>query len=292
MYLTDLVFIEEGNKDTIEDGLINWTKRRMFAGTIKEILHYQQGKYCLIRVPAVRRFLKDRIESSFSVINRYNTKNDDILYSLSQWIEPKEGSTEQNAPECLNELKKLFGETEMDNSRATILVNHATLNNNVPLDINILPIEYQRLKYTFYYHDDEDNQHLHDLQTCTQLSLAFSHQIHRVQLPVNEELFIFDFLLKEQIPANLDVNELSQTARKNSEGSSLIKKISIYQRISQWFWRDDDGTIKPYKYSDIVEFSSMLLKGQSVTSINIGKHSYEIDLGRKRQKKYHLWYRT
>jgi hypothetical protein len=62
------------------------------------------------------------------------------------------------------------------------------------------------------------------------------------------------------------------------------RRFQIFQRIPAWYWRDDDGTIKPYKQTDVMEFYSMLAKGQTLTSINIGKHSYEIDLGRKKQK--------
>lgn len=39
LYLTDLTFIEDGNPDLIEGGLINWVKRRRLATVIKGNAH-------------------------------------------------------------------------------------------------------------------------------------------------------------------------------------------------------------------------------------------------------------
>jgi len=44
VYLTDLIFIEEGNKDT-KDGLINFKKRRQLYSVIEEIQTYQSEPY-------------------------------------------------------------------------------------------------------------------------------------------------------------------------------------------------------------------------------------------------------
>jgi son of sevenless-like protein len=41
IYLTDLTFIEDGNKDNNEMGLINFTKRKQIAAVIREIQQYQ-----------------------------------------------------------------------------------------------------------------------------------------------------------------------------------------------------------------------------------------------------------
>jgi son of sevenless-like protein len=57
VYLTDLTFIEDGNKDFINDSLINFDKRRKIAQVIMEIQQYQATPYCLEEVPALRDFL-------------------------------------------------------------------------------------------------------------------------------------------------------------------------------------------------------------------------------------------
>jgi len=57
VYLTDLTFIEEGNKDFINGSLINFDKRRKIAQVIMEIQQYQATPYCLQEVPALREFL-------------------------------------------------------------------------------------------------------------------------------------------------------------------------------------------------------------------------------------------
>ena len=44
IYLTDLVFIEEGNGDTF-NGLINFTKRKLVASVIRDFTQYQQVSY-------------------------------------------------------------------------------------------------------------------------------------------------------------------------------------------------------------------------------------------------------
>eukprot|EP01133_Synstelium_polycarpum_P012343 gene12343-14475_t len=57
VHLSDLTFIEEGNKDTLENGLINFYKNRMVAGVIKEIQQYQQQPYNLLPVPEISNLL-------------------------------------------------------------------------------------------------------------------------------------------------------------------------------------------------------------------------------------------
>ncbi len=57
VYLTDLVFIEDGVPDTIDEGLINFSKLRKVAESIIELQQYQQGWYCLIIVPKIRDML-------------------------------------------------------------------------------------------------------------------------------------------------------------------------------------------------------------------------------------------
>jgi son of sevenless-like protein len=58
VYLTDLTFIEDGNKDYVTDeGLINFDKRRKISTVIREIQQYQQTPYCLEAVPWLQDML-------------------------------------------------------------------------------------------------------------------------------------------------------------------------------------------------------------------------------------------
>jgi hypothetical protein len=53
MYLTDLTFIELGNKDWTDTGLINFAKHRKAADVIALVQSYQQQPYPFARVPAI-----------------------------------------------------------------------------------------------------------------------------------------------------------------------------------------------------------------------------------------------
>jgi len=56
VYLIDLTFTEEGNKDEIE-GLINFSKRELISGIIEEIKQYQQQSYAFIPKEPMHTFL-------------------------------------------------------------------------------------------------------------------------------------------------------------------------------------------------------------------------------------------
>jgi len=60
VYLTDLTFIEDGNKDYLEEhNLINFSKRQKVAKVIREIQQYQQSPYCLLPVPELQEWLEN-----------------------------------------------------------------------------------------------------------------------------------------------------------------------------------------------------------------------------------------
>jgi hypothetical protein len=64
IHLTDLVFIEEGNKD-VDGGLINFAKRRLLHQTISQIQQFQQTSYSLQPVHQIQDLLlKIRPEDS------------------------------------------------------------------------------------------------------------------------------------------------------------------------------------------------------------------------------------
>jgi len=57
IYLTDLVFIDDGNPNFLEGGLINFSKRRRVAKIIREIQYYQTTAYKLRPVPFIQNFI-------------------------------------------------------------------------------------------------------------------------------------------------------------------------------------------------------------------------------------------
>ena len=52
-----MTFIEEGNKDFLQDGSINFAKRRRLAEVISEIQRYQDVVYCLEEVSFIKEYL-------------------------------------------------------------------------------------------------------------------------------------------------------------------------------------------------------------------------------------------
>jgi len=85
VYLSDLTFIEEGNPDFLENGYINFFKRRMVAEVIKEIQQYQQTPYNLTPVPALQKYLTN---------HKMVDSNDMFLRSLAS--EPRTAQSSLN----------------------------------------------------------------------------------------------------------------------------------------------------------------------------------------------------
>jgi hypothetical protein len=91
MYLTDLTFIEEGNKDFLtEYNLINWNKRHLISETIRQIRQYQLQAYINSPVPWLQANL-----CSVSVLS------EDELYELSEWLEVRMGKERGPKPQIL-----------------------------------------------------------------------------------------------------------------------------------------------------------------------------------------------
>jgi RasGEF domain len=87
MYLTDLVFICEGNRDLLDGGFINLEKHRMVARVIDEIRLYQNKMYDFPEIPAFMQ----RVNSAPS-------RSDDELYNLSLQVEPRARKPAPQAP--------------------------------------------------------------------------------------------------------------------------------------------------------------------------------------------------
>ncbi|KAG2173976.1 hypothetical protein INT44_000090, partial [Umbelopsis vinacea] len=90
IYLQDLTFIEDGNSNYLKktQDLINFAKRMKTAEVIREIQQYQSVSYSLQPVRELQLFIKTHLE---------NSRDEEILYSLSVALEPKEREDEKIA---------------------------------------------------------------------------------------------------------------------------------------------------------------------------------------------------
>lgn len=79
MYLTDLTFIEEGNKD-VYGNLINFRKRRQTSETIRKVQQYQQTPYNLELVEFIQKKLKN-----------LKVLSENELYECSYYLETRPG---------------------------------------------------------------------------------------------------------------------------------------------------------------------------------------------------------
>jgi len=80
--LTDLVFIEDGNKDIIEPGLINFHKRRLTINNILSFNLHQTTPYNFHKVDIIQDYLKKELEALEKL-------TDQELYAMSLKIEPR-----------------------------------------------------------------------------------------------------------------------------------------------------------------------------------------------------------
>ena len=80
VYLTDLTFIEDGNQNFVNGGLINFKKRQMIYNIISEVQLYQQDRY---DIPPNLLILP--------LLSTLESKNEDELYKLSLIREPRTG---------------------------------------------------------------------------------------------------------------------------------------------------------------------------------------------------------
>eukprot|EP01132_Coremiostelium_polycephalum_P002919 gene2919-3637_t len=83
IYLTDLTFIEDGNRDEMR-GLINFKKRELIFTTLMEIQQYQQQSYNIKSLPDVIQFLYE-----IPVVEN-KKKFEDYLHEQSLLLEPRD----------------------------------------------------------------------------------------------------------------------------------------------------------------------------------------------------------
>lgn len=89
MYLTDLIFIEDGIPSVVKNGeLINFFKRAKTAEVIKEIQQYQNVPYGLTQVHELQDWIIAQMSSAGDVTE---------MYERSLVIEPREREEEKIA---------------------------------------------------------------------------------------------------------------------------------------------------------------------------------------------------
>ena len=81
LFQTDLTFLEDGNKDLTENGLINFHKRTLFASVLIDIHTYQQAPFNIEEVPYLNEILSNKIFDDLM--------DDDTQYNLSLEFEPR-----------------------------------------------------------------------------------------------------------------------------------------------------------------------------------------------------------
>jgi hypothetical protein len=118
MYLTDLTFIEDGNKNLLPDGNINFAKRQRLSEVISEIQTYQNTPYCLEEVSFINEYL-------FNV----EAIPEEQCYALSLKRENKRGLVEDQTPDLP------FGEIEV---KADYLFDKEDTEDTVTFDRNEL----------------------------------------------------------------------------------------------------------------------------------------------------------
>eukprot|EP01125_Pyxidicula_operculata_P009084 TRINITY_DN3004_c0_g1_i2.p1 TRINITY_DN3004_c0_g1~~TRINITY_DN3004_c0_g1_i2.p1 ORF type:complete len:700 (+),score=202.82 TRINITY_DN3004_c0_g1_i2:824-2923(+) len=80
IFLTDLIFIEDGNKDIINDRLINFKKRQLLYDVISKILQFQLDSYNFQSMPYLQNYLN---------VDNLVLVSDDELYNMSLQVEPR-----------------------------------------------------------------------------------------------------------------------------------------------------------------------------------------------------------
>ncbi|KIK59298.1 hypothetical protein GYMLUDRAFT_44664 [Collybiopsis luxurians FD-317 M1] len=90
VFLSTLQFIQDGNKDFLSDGMVNFKKRQMASEVISDIKRWQAHSYNLQLVPAIR----DYIEESLSA---FDDTDRDRFWQMSLEREPREREDEKMA---------------------------------------------------------------------------------------------------------------------------------------------------------------------------------------------------
>ena len=85
--IQDLTFIDEGNPNELEKGIVNFEKCRMMAEQLLELIKYQNAGHSSIKIAP---FFKDFIET----IDKHKDDDDKKLYDISLKIQPRASLTQ------------------------------------------------------------------------------------------------------------------------------------------------------------------------------------------------------
>lgn len=106
VFLTDLTFLEDGNKDFVvgegDTSLINFTKRHKISHVIREIRQYQQMPYCLQHIKFIGDYL---LKAEYM--------EEDECYKLSVEMEPK-ASALKKVDSSVNSRRGTFRKKKKD----------------------------------------------------------------------------------------------------------------------------------------------------------------------------------
>ncbi|KNC48161.1 uncharacterized protein AMSG_04390 [Thecamonas trahens ATCC 50062] len=80
MWLTDLTFLEDGNPDTTDEGLINFAKYDLIAKVLGDVRQFQLMRYQLVPVELVQDFISGQLKSAL---------DEEEAYRRSLAVEPR-----------------------------------------------------------------------------------------------------------------------------------------------------------------------------------------------------------
>lgn len=155
MYLQDLIYVEDGNPDFVEGGLINWIKRQRVSGILQEIMLYQTTPYNLQEISFIQDYLKN-----------CTVLDEDETYKLSLSIETRSGAIPKSANEKRISLFRRSKTNEDSSGRSS-----SDLQPNEEEDDEEFEITYSK-GYKFYEKDSENNIITKDDETGGEVIVA------------------------------------------------------------------------------------------------------------------------
>jgi len=98
MYLSDLVFIEEGNPKKFQpDDLINYYRCKLISTAIKKIQQYQHGSYALEKVESIQ----------VKLLRQVLVCEEADMYAISSYHEPRDGKDPGLKPPALDRFEEI-----------------------------------------------------------------------------------------------------------------------------------------------------------------------------------------
>ena len=84
MWLSDLTFLEDGNADETQDGLINFAKYDLIARVLADVSQFQLMRYQLVPVDIIQSYIRNKLESAL---------DEEEAYRRSLAVEPRNRPT-------------------------------------------------------------------------------------------------------------------------------------------------------------------------------------------------------